>query len=60
MEMNEHHKFTIDLMDLSGNSFITIPTNRLKGIFAQKVLFTGNQIELIESEAFWKCQFTKL
>jgi hypothetical protein len=60
MEMNEHHRLTIDLMDLSNNAFTSIPTNRIRGIFAQNALFTGNQLEFIEPEAFRSCQFIKL
>jgi hypothetical protein len=60
IEMNEHHRLTIDLLDLSNNAFTLIPTGRLHGIFAQNALFTGNQLEIIESEAFRNCQFIKL
>lgn len=60
MEMNEHHRLTIDLFDLSGNSIKVIPSGRIRGIFAQHALFIGNQLEEIDSNAFQNCQFIKL
>lgn len=58
--MNEHHKLTIDVLDLSYNAFTVIPTNRIQGVMAQSALFMGNKLELIESKAFQNCQFIKL
>ncbi|KAI6190704.1 Follicle-stimulating hormone receptor [Aphelenchoides bicaudatus] len=60
MVMNEHHRLTIDLFDLSGNAFKTLPSGRIRGVFAQNALFIGNQLERIESNAFQHCQFIKL
>ncbi|KAI6185461.1 Follicle-stimulating hormone receptor [Aphelenchoides besseyi] len=60
LEMNEHHNLPLDLLDLSGNRFVSIPTGGLRAVFAQEVDFSRNRIQKIESTAFPKCQFIKL